>query len=138
MSIAVTSTTSGLAGAIEENAGGTVFTGVIMLIVGLLALISPLVAGLSFALIIGMLIAVTLIATGLFEIIIALQLRPADGWSWFLFSAIMSVLLGVMLWRQFPLSGIWAVGILIGFRLLFTGWALVFIGRRAEEKGNAT
>jgi uncharacterized membrane protein HdeD (DUF308 family) len=33
-----------------------------------------------------------------------------------------------MLWKQFPLSGLWAVGTLIGIRLLMAGISLIAIG----------
>jgi uncharacterized membrane protein HdeD (DUF308 family) len=37
----------------------------------------------------------------------------------------MSLALGVLIWRQWPVSGIWAVGVLVGVNLLGTGLALV-------------
>ena len=50
------------------------------------------------------------------------------GWGWLLFAGIVSVLLGVMLWSQFPLSGIWALGILVGIKLIFSGIVIVASG----------
>jgi uncharacterized membrane protein HdeD (DUF308 family) len=73
-----------------------------------------------------------LLATGLLEIIVAFQLKPADGWGLQLFNGIVTLLLGIMLWRQFPLSGAWAIGILFGIKMIFSGWALVIIGRSAK------
>ena len=73
-----------------------------------------------------------LVATGLFEIITAFQIRPAPGWGWELFNGIVTLLLGIMLWRQFPLSGAWAVGVLFGIKMIFSGWAFVFIGRAVK------
>jgi uncharacterized membrane protein HdeD (DUF308 family) len=35
-----------------------------------------------------------------------------------------------MLWRQFPVSGVWAVGTLFGIKMLFSGWTLVFIEKQ--------
>jgi uncharacterized membrane protein HdeD (DUF308 family) len=69
-----------------------------------------------------------------------MQLRPADGWGWTLFNGIVTLLLGLMLWRQFPLSGAWAVGILFGIKMLFSGMALVIIGRSVKrlDMGAAT
>jgi len=32
-----------------------------------------------------------------------------------------------MLWSQFPLSGAWAVGTLVGVRLLFSGFSLISV-----------
>ena len=50
-----------------------------------------------------------------------------------LFNGIVTLLLGIMLWRQFPLSGVWAVGILFGIKMIFSGWAFVFIGRNVKQ-----
>ena len=33
-----------------------------------------------------------------------------------------------MIWRQFPLSGLWAVGILLGIKLFFIGLIMVTAG----------
>jgi uncharacterized membrane protein HdeD (DUF308 family) len=37
-----------------------------------------------------------------------------SGWSWSLFSGVVSLALAIMIWRQFPVSGVWAVGTLAG------------------------
>ena len=176
---------TGLLDGIKKNAGLTVVCGVILIVAGLLAIMSPLVAGLSLTIMVGAMLAVSgigqcflafragafgqglmvliigvlmafaglymmtqplsglasitlilvayLVATGLFEIIAALQIRPAQGWGWELFNGIVTLLLGVMLWRQFPLSGAWAVGVLFGIKMIFSGWAFVFIGRTVKQ-----
>ena len=73
-------------------------------------------------------LAVYFILDGIGEISAGLQLRPADGWGWLLFGGIVSVWLGLMIWRQFPLSGLWAVGILLGIKLFFIGLIMVTAG----------
>ena len=76
-----------------------------------------------------------LIASGVLEIGVAFQLRPSAGWGLELTNGIITLLLGIMLWRQFPLSGVWAVGVLFGIKMIFSGWALVFIGRAVKKAG---
>jgi uncharacterized membrane protein HdeD (DUF308 family) len=49
-----------------------------------------------------------------------------------LFTGIVSVLLAIMIWRQWPLSGMWLIGVLVGVKLMFTGWMLVAIGGTAR------
>jgi uncharacterized membrane protein HdeD (DUF308 family) len=41
-----------------------------------------------------------------------------------------------MIWRQFPLSGAWAVGALFGIKLILSGWSLIFIGRSVRGAAN--
>jgi uncharacterized membrane protein HdeD (DUF308 family) len=67
------------------------------------------------------------VASGILESIAAFGARENKGWGWILASGIVSVLLGLMLWSQFPLSGAWAVGTLVGVRLLFSGFSLISV-----------
>ena len=45
-------------------------------------------------------------------------------WGWAVFSGIVSVVLGVMLLRQIPISGIWFIGFAIGVDLICDGVAV--------------
>ena len=103
--------------------------GVLMTMAGFYMMSQP-VAGLAS---ITLMLVIYLIVAGLCEIIVALQLRPADGWGWAMFNGAITLLLGVMLWRQFPLSGAWALGVLFGIKMIFSGWILVYIGRSAKQ-----
>lgn len=68
------------------------------------------------------------LADGFAEIVFAFRARPAKGWVWTLVGGIVSVLLAVLIWRQWPVSGTWAIGLLVGIKLLFAGWAVVALG----------
>lgn len=103
--------------------------GVLMAITGLYMMNQP-IAGLATLTIILM---SYLLATGALEIIVAFQLKPADGWGLQLFNGIVALLLGIMLWRQFPLSGAWAIGVLFGIKMIFSGLAFVIIGRNVKK-----
>lgn len=74
-------------------------------------------------------LAAYFVVTGISELIGAFQVRPEEGWGVMLVSAIVTLLLGIMIWRQFPFSGGWAVGVLFGVKLIFSGFTLIFIGR---------
>ena len=73
------------------------------------------------------------IAMGVIEIIGAFGAKPAAGWGWLLFDGIVSFVLGVMIWSQFPISGVWALGTLVGIRLIMSGWTLIAIGGAAKH-----
>lgn len=77
------------------------------------------------------------IVTGIFELVSAFQIRPAEGWGMMLFNGIVTLLLGIMIWSEFPLSGAWAVGVLFGVKLIFSGWSLIFIGRSVRGAAKA-
>ena len=162
MSDVTSAMASGLLGGIKDNAKLAVTIGIILIIVGLLAIAAPLAAGVSITIMVGTLLiiggigecflafqagafgrgllifivgalmavagfymvsqpvaglaAITLfltayfIVSGITEIIAAVQIRPSSGWGWMLFNGIVTLVLGILLWRQFPLSGAWAVG----------------------------
>ena len=78
-------------------------------------------------------LAAYLIVSGLVHAVMALQVRPVKGWGWALFNGFISVLLGTMIWNQFPLSGEWAMGTLLGINLLCSGWTLIMFGTAARN-----
>ena len=78
-------------------------------------------------------LAAYLFVEGVFEIIYAFRLRPIKGWVWTLFSGIAALALGFMIWRQFPVSGMWAVGTLAGIHLIFAGSAMASLSRAARR-----
>ena len=59
-------------------------------------------------------------------------IRPENGWGSTLFSAAIGVLLGILLLQEWPLSGLWAIGTLVGVNLLFTGFSIISIGSAAR------
>jgi uncharacterized membrane protein HdeD (DUF308 family) len=50
-----------------------------------------------------------------------------------LFSAAMGVVLGILLLKEWPLSGVWAIGTLVGINLLFAGMSIISIGSAARS-----
>ena len=106
--------------------------GLLIFVVGALTVVAGFylfkqpVAGLAA---ITLFLAAYFVVTGISELIGAFQIRPAEGWGAMLFSGIITVLLGIMIWRQFPVSGAWAVGVLFGVRLIVSGLALILVGR---------
>ncbi len=62
---------------------------------------------------------------GIWKVIASFRYRPATGWLWLLISGVISLVLGWLIWMQWPISGMWAVGVLVGVNLLSTGIALV-------------
>ena len=73
------------------------------------------------------LIAIYLIADGIAEIAGAFRLGQS-GRLWMILSGVASIILGMMMWAQYPLSGGWAIGIFLGIKLLFIGIAMLTAG----------
>ena len=102
----------------------TFIVGVLCLLAGIFLLSNP-VDGI-FALTI--VVAAIFLAEGILKTIYAFRMRPLPGSGWLLFDGILSVVLGLMLWVQFPSSALWALGILAGISILISGWTMVMLG----------
>ena len=96
-----------------------VLGGVLYIAAGLICLVFPLTGALTLTIIVGAL----LIADGVIRCVLASRVRPREGWGWFLAAGIASVALGLLLLLGWPLTGVWALGILLGVNLIFSGVA---------------
>jgi uncharacterized membrane protein HdeD (DUF308 family) len=74
---------------------------------------------------IALLLAIFFVVEGIWKIIASFSYRPASGWFLMLASGVVALILGLLIWRQWPVSGLWAVGILVGVDLLTTGISMV-------------
>ncbi|MTW19605.1 HdeD family acid-resistance protein [Allochromatium palmeri] len=85
-----------------------------------------------------LILAGILIAVGVLRILMAIQLRPvATGWFWSLLSGLVSILLGGMIIAEWPVSGLWVIGLFVAIELIFSGWSTVFVAlaaRRAAQE----
>lgn len=78
------------------------------------------------------------VAHGLWKVATAWRFRSARGWFWLLLSGLLSLVFVYLLWKQWPLSGAWAIGVLIGLDLLLTGIAMIVVAlaaRRVRSSG---
>ena len=111
---------------------GTVI-GVLGVAAGLLMIFRPLVGLVTMT----MLIAIYFLVDGISEIIAAFKIKPDQGWGWVFFNGIIAVALGLMIWRQWPVSGRWAIGLLVGIHILITGWSMIILGTGARRVAGA-
>jgi uncharacterized membrane protein HdeD (DUF308 family) len=72
-----------------------------------------------------------LILAGIARIIIALFNRRG-GWGWRILHGVVSLLLGWLIWAQWPLSGLLAIGLIIGIELIIVGISWI-VGPRATQ-----
>jgi uncharacterized membrane protein HdeD (DUF308 family) len=79
-----------------------------------------------------LLIAVFLFMGGIFRIVAALTGR-FDNSFWVLLNGVITLALGIMIWRQWPLSGLWVIGLFVGIELIFHGWSLLMVGLSAKR-----
>ena len=85
-------------------------------------------------------VAILFIVQGVIQCALGFQLRPDEGWGWMVFSGVAAIILGSIIWLGLPGTAIWALGLLAGINLIFTGWsyvALGMVGRRAGQAATA-
>lgn len=168
----------------KKHAGWLVVLGVLTIVMGVFAMMSPLLSGLGVSIMIGiplviggvartisafragsfgqgalafiggiltfvagivlvfrpgvglatmtLMLGVYLLVDGVSGSLLAFHVRPEKGWGWMLISGAMGVLLGIMLLKEWPVSGLWAIGTLVGINLLFSGFSIVTIGLAAR------
>jgi len=80
-----------------------------------------------------LMIGAYLLVDGIFGAVLAFHVRPEKGWGMMLFSAALSVLLGFFLLSEWPLTGLWAIGTLVGINLLFAGFSMISVGSAARK-----
>lgn len=108
------------AGASTEKAMSLTL-GIVAALAGIAVIGHPLL-GLAF---LTLLLVGYFLVEGVWKIVVSFRYKPATGWKWLLASGVLSLILGLLIWSQWPVSGMWAVGVLVGVNLLGTGLALV-------------
>ena len=168
----------------KRSSGWLITLGVLGVVVGIMALGSPLVAGISVTFVVGTLLVFTgvtfmiaafragnfgsgllgflgglltviagmvmwarpMFSLGIMTLVLACyfllrgttgimlgyRMKPVAGWKWTVFSGLADLILGLLIWKQWPLSGNWAIGVLVGIHIIFQGWALVSLGMAAR------
>ena len=110
-------------------------SGILGIVVGLLFLRAPGEALLALTL----LIASFLLVEGIFKIVAALMYR-FPSWGFAVLSGGIDVILGVMIWQQFPASAIWVIGMFVGISLIFRGvnWIVLALAFKSLPRAETT
>jgi len=80
----------------------------------------------------GLLGTLLLVQAGVLTVT-AFQLKPLDGWGWFLADAIASLLLGILIFAKWPSSSLWAIGTLVGVSVLIGGISRIMIAAKIRS-----
>jgi len=75
------------------------------------------------------------IVDGIYTSYVAFKRKPAEGWGWVLVSGLSSVALGGLIAYQWPESTNYALGLLVGIRLILTGWTVAMLGMAGDQIG---
>jgi uncharacterized membrane protein HdeD (DUF308 family) len=189
--MATANPTEGLRGAgtiIKKASGWLIGMGVVFIVLGILAIIEPGVAGLAVTILVGwllifggvahlvaafsgggagrviwqlligivyiaggfyflthpllglgtltLLLGVIILTEAVFEIFAYFRTRREGGSGWLLVNALITLLLGGLIWFHWPSSSVWAIGTLVGVNLLMTGISRLMFGLAARKLVN--
>jgi uncharacterized membrane protein HdeD (DUF308 family) len=123
--------------ALHSSSAGKFFlkalSAVLFIIAGLMLAFFPAT---GLATLTAMLGAFLLIEAGVL-IVTAFHMRPIKGWGWFLFDGLASLALGIMILARWPSSSVWAIGTLIGFAVLMSGFSRIMLASRIRSGASA-
>ena len=72
-------------------------------------------------------LAGVLIVIGITRIFMAFALKDTKSWFWLLLAGITALILGILILIQWPISGLWVIGLFIAIEMIMTGWTYIFI-----------
>lgn len=91
--------------------------GLLYLGAGVVAVDHPMIT----VVILTLYLAILFMVVGAFRTVSALVVRYPQ-WGWSLLNGIVTFLLGLIIYRQWPLASLWVIGLLVGIEMLFHGW----------------
>jgi uncharacterized membrane protein HdeD (DUF308 family) len=94
--------------------------GVLYVVVGLLLIAHPVAAAAGLTL----LLVALFLTGGAFRILAAAALRYPN-WGWSVLDGVIALILGAMIWKEWPESSLLVIGTFVGIILVFRGWAWV-------------
>ena len=100
---------------------------------GIYLLINPVLGVVSLTLV----LAVFLVLEGVIEIAFYFGSRGLGHSGWVLLDGIITLILGILIWRRWPSSSVWVIGTLIGISLIFSGISRVMLSLAARHAAPA-
>lgn len=98
-------------------------SGLLYLFLGLVLLDRPALGAAGYTL----LLAIFFVASGVARVVFALNNRsPGRGWT--ILSGAVSIVLGVLIWRELPEAALWVIGTFVGIELVFNGMTWLMLG----------
>jgi uncharacterized membrane protein HdeD (DUF308 family) len=97
-------------------------------VVGFLLLTKPVISAETLT----MLMAMFFLIGGVFQLVASIA-TALPGWGWQVLDGIISILLGALVLWQWPVSGLWVIGLFVGIDLIFYGlaWIALALGLRS-------
>jgi uncharacterized membrane protein HdeD (DUF308 family) len=100
-----------------------VLLGILNIATGIMPFVYPSTGILTLTLLLGSF----LLTEGVFELILAFRLPPQPNWISALINGIIPLILGSMIWFQYPFDAPWVISTLVDISILFSGISRVML-----------
>lgn len=81
-----------------------------------------------------LMLAVFFVVEGATDLVTYFKVRNAPGAGWIVFDGIITLVLGLLVWRHWPSSSVWVIGALVGISMISTGVTRLMIGLAARRR----
>ena len=98
--------------------------GVLYIVAGFVTFENPLMAAAVLTLILG----IALVVSGIMRIILGFSVKNGIPWMWIVLSGAITLLLGIIILAQWPVSSLYILGMFLGIDLIFAGVGWIGLG----------
>lgn len=103
--------------------------GILYIFIGVYLVMRP-VAGLES---LTLALAIYLVFEAVLEFFLGFTLRPLPGSSWLFVDGVITLILAILIWRAWPSSSAYVIGILVGISMIFSGVARLALSLAARS-----
>jgi uncharacterized membrane protein HdeD (DUF308 family) len=96
--------------------------GILYGVVGLIMMNHPAATAVGLTL----MLAAAFMIGGIIRIVVSATER-FHAWGWVMLNGFISLFLGIYIWRHFPESAFWVLGLFVGIDLIFAGWSWIWL-----------
>jgi len=107
--------------------------GLAYVLFGVYLIVHPLLGVASLTLVLASLFLIE----GILDIILFFNMRSMRGAFWVLADGIITLLLGLMIYLQWPSSSVWAIGVLVGVSMIISGVTRVMLSLAVRKAATA-
>lgn len=104
------------------------FFGILYIVAGVYIVSYPVINAVTLTLLFALLFIVIGIAR-----VVAAFFGNAPHRGWLLFNGIITILLGALIWQQWPSSGLWVIGLFVGINAIFTGLSWIMLASKLKR-----
>ncbi|MFC0218111.1 uncharacterized membrane protein HdeD (DUF308 family) [Pseudochelatococcus lubricantis] len=98
-------------------------SGAFYALAGFFAFYNPQLASVAFTLV----LAVSLIASGVLRIWTGFAARPREGWGWLVAAGVAALVVGIVIAARWPVNSLYLIGLILAIELIFEGWSFIAV-----------